>query len=472
MQQTATSANDVNDDIHELYRRARAAFEEYRTWSQQKVDLVCQAVGYELSKPETAEALARLAVDESGIGVFEDKFHKVQNKTRGTMRDQQGARTCDLVEDDPEKGIRKFAKPLGVVANVVPCTNPESTVCCIGLALLKTRNAMIVSPHPRTPGSSNLTVEHIRKALGKVGAPQDLALCIREPSHDKTRELMECCDFAVATGGAALVKVVYEAATPCHTVGAGNVVSIIDDTADLRATAEKIVKSKCANNSASCSSENAVAVEESVYDRMIEELEAVGGYLCSTDEREKLRSFYWPDGKHLNRALVARSATWIADKAGLEVPEDTRFLMVVGEKIGPEDRFSGEKISPTLTLWRWSDFSEMCGRLNRNLEFSGAGHSASLHSERDERRVELALKAKVGRLNCNMPHAAANSGSWFNGQPTTDTLGCGSWAGNMTSDNIDWRHFLNYTWLSVPIPEHIPADEELFGDYFAACGKD
>ena len=334
MQQTATSANDANDDIHALYRRARAAFEEYRTWPQEKVDLVCQAVGYELSKPDTAEALARLAVDESGIGVFEDKFHKVQNKTRGTMRDQQGARTCDLVEDDREKGIRKFAKPFGVVANVVPCTNPESTVCCIGLALLKTRNAMIVSPHPRTPGSSNLAVEHIRKALGKVGAPEDLALCIREPSHDKTRELMEHCDFAVATGGAALVKVVYEAATPCHTVGAGNVVSIIDGTADLRATAEKIVKSKCANNSASCSSENAVAVEESVYDRMVGELEAVGGYLCSTEEREKLRSFYWPDGEHLNRALVAKSATWIAEKAGLEVPEDTRFLMVVGEKVG------------------------------------------------------------------------------------------------------------------------------------------
>ena len=451
MQQTATSANDANDDIHALYRRARAAFEEYRTWPQEKVDLVCQAVGYELSKPETAEALARLAVDESGIGVFEDKFHKVQNKTRGTMRDQQGARTCDLVEDDPAKGIRKFAKPFGVVANVVPCTNPESTVCCIGLALLKTRNAMIVSPHPRTPGSSNLAVEYIRKALRKVGAPEDLALCIREPSHDKTRELMECCDFAVATGGAALVKVVYEAATPCHTVGAGNVVSIIDDTADLRATAEKIVKSKCANNSASCSSENAVAVEESVYDGMIEALQAVGGYLCSTEEREKLRSFYWPNGKHLNRALVAKSATWIADKAGLEVPEDTRFLMVVGENVGPEDRFSGEKISPTLTLWKWSDFSEMCARLNRILDFSGAGHSASLHSARDERRVELALQANVGRLNCNMPHAAANSGSWFNGQPTTDTLGCGSWAGNMTSDNIDWRHFLNYTWLSTPI---------------------
>ncbi len=472
MQQTISNTGTEVDNIKELYRRARKAFEDYQHWPQDKVDMVCQAVGWELSKPETAEKLARLAVDESGIGVFEDKFLKVQNKTRGTLRDQLGAKTCDLVEEDKAKGIRKFAKPLGVVANVVPCTNPESTVCCIGLSLLKTRNAMIISPHPRTPGSSNLTVEHIRKALKKVGAPEDLALCIKQPSHEKTRDLMQRCDFAVATGGAALIRVVYEAGTPCHTVGAGNVVSIIDETTDLKAAAEKIVKSKCANNSASCSSENAVAIEASVYDAMLEALKAEGAYLCSTKERERLRKYYWPDGRQLNRDLIAKPATWIAKQAGLDVPEGTRFLMVIGEKIGREDRFSGEKISPTLTVWKWNDFSEMCERLNAILAFSGIGHSTSLHSERDERRVELALKAKVGRVNCNMPHAAANSGSWFNGQPTTDTLGCGSWAGNMTSDNIDWRHFLNYTWLSTPIPEHIPSDEELFGDYLAEYGKD
>ncbi len=472
MQQTVTTPDSQVDNIKELYQRARKAFEEYQNWPQEKVDMVCQAVGWEISKPETAEKLARLAVDESGIGVFEDKFHKVQNKTRGTMRDQLGARSCDLVEENKETGIRKYAKPYCVVANVVPCTNPESTVCCIGLALLKTRNAMIVSPHPRTPGSSALTVEYIRKALRTVGAPEDLVLCIKQPSHEKTKELMERCDFAVATGGAALIRVVYDAGTPCHTVGAGNVVSIIDSTADLKTTAEKIVKSKCANNSASCSSENAVAIEANVYEEMLEALKDQGGYLCSTEEREKLRAYYWPDGKHLNRDLVAKPATWIAEKAGLHVPEGTRFLMVIGEKIGPEDRFSGEKISPTLTVWKWDDFSEMCDRLDRILAFSGMGHSTSLHSEKDERRVELALKTKVGRVNCNMPHAAANSGSWFNGQSTTDTLGCGSWAGNMTSDNIDWRHFLNYTWLSVPIPEHIPSDEELFGNYLNQYGKD
>ena len=267
-------------------------------------------------------------------------------------------------------------------------------------------------------------------------------------------------------------RVVYEAGKPSHTVGAGNVVSIIDDTADFKATAEKIVKSKCANNSASCSSENAVAIQAEVYDTMLQHLQAVGGYHCSHEEREKLRAFYWPDGEHLNRDLVAKPATWIADKAGIKVPEATRFLMVEGIKPGPEDRFSGEKISPTLTLWKWTDFSEMCERLKSILKFSGEGHSASIHTEIDERRVELALQANVGRVNCNMPHTAANSGSWFNGNPTTDTLGCGSWAGNMTSENIDWKHFLNYTWLSMPIPEHIPSDEQLFGNYLKKWGQD
>jgi len=460
------------DDIKAMYERARKAFEEVEFWPQEKVDEMVAAVGWEWQKVENAEALARMAVDESGIGRYEDKVHKVTAKTRGTMRDLVGQKTCGLVREEPEKGLRIFAKPMGVIANVVPCTNPESTVCCIGLSVLKTRNAMIVSPHPRTPKSTGLAVELGRKALAKVGAPVDLMQCIEEPSREKTKELMAGCDFAVATGGAALVRVVYEAGKPCHTVGAGNVISIVDETADFKATAAKIVKSKCANNSASCSSENAVAVEASVYGEMVDALKAEGGFLCSEDEREKLRTYMWPDGKSLNRDIVAKPVAFIAEHAGIDIPDGTRFLMVEGTKPGPEDRFSGEKISLTLTLWKWDDFSEMVERMKEMQRFSGEGHSSSIHSLRDERKVELAIKANVGRVNCNMPHAAANSGSWFNGQPTTDSLGCGSWAGNMTTDNLNWKHFLNYTWLSDPIPEHIPSDEELFGDYLAKFGRD
>jgi len=461
------------DDIKEMYRRARKAFQEIEFCSQEMADEIAAAVGWEWQKEEVAKKLARLAIDESqGIGVYEDKVLKIQNKTRGTMRDQLGAKTCGLIKEDKEKGLRIFAKPIGVIANVVPCTNPESTICCIGISILKTRNAMIVSPHPRTQGSSYLTVEHGRKALAKIGAPVDLLQCIKNTSREKTRELMHHCDFAVATGGAALVKVVYEAGKPAHTVGAGNVVSFIDETANLKAAAAKIVKSKTANNSASCSSENAVAIEASVYDEMLAALQTEGGYLCSKDEREKLRAYMWPDGKHLNRDIVAKSAKYIADNAGINIPEGTRFLMVIGQKAGPEDRFSGEKISLVLTVWKWTDFSDMIEQMKEMHRFSGEGHSASIHSLNEDRKIELAIKANVGRVNCNMPHAAANSGSWFNGQPTTDSLGCGTWAGNMTSDNINWRHFLNYTWLSDPIKEHIPSDDELFGDYLKKWGRD
>ena len=463
----------MEDNLEQIYGRARAAFKEVEFWPQEKVDEMVAAAGWEWQKEETAEALARLAVEESGgIGVYEDKVKKIQNKTRGTMRDLIGERTCGLVREDREKGLKIFAKPMGVIANVVPCTNPESTVCCLGLSTLKTRNAMIVSPHPRTQGSSWLTVEHGRRALRKVGAPENLLQCIKKTSHEKTGQLMAQCDFAVATGGAALVKVVYNAGKPAHTVGAGNVVSIIDDSADLKDAAQKIVMSKTANNSASCSSENAVAIESTIYDEMLEALKAEGGYLCTTEERERLREYYWPDGEHLNRDVVAKPVAYLARKAGIEISERTRFLMVIGEKAGPEDRFSGEKISLVLTVWEWTDFSEMVERMKAMHRFSGEGHSASIHTQREERQVELGMKANVGRVNCNMPHAAANSGSWFNGNPTTDSLGCGTWAGNVTSENINWKHFLNYTWLSTPIPERIPTDEELFGNYLEKWGCD
>jgi sulfoacetaldehyde dehydrogenase len=462
----------MEDNIQEMYKKARKAFREIENWSQEKVDEMVQAVAWELLKEDVRHKLGHMAVDESDIGNAEDKVNKIKNKTLGTLWDMRNAKTCGLIEENKALGIRKYAKPIGVIANVVPCTNPESTICCLALSTLKTRNAQIVSPHPRTQKTSYETVLHVRKALEKIGAPVDLVQCIKQTNHAKTAELMSNCDFAVATGGAALVKVVYAAGKPAQTVGAGNVVSIVDETADIDAAAHKIRLSKIANNSASCSSENAVALYESIFDDMIAALKSEGGYLCSTDEREKLRKYMWPDGTHLNRDIVARPATVIAKNAGLTVPEDTRFLMVIGEKVGPEDRFSGEKISPVLTVWKWDDFDEMLDRLEKILKFSGEGHSVSIHTENDERRVKLALQANVGRVVCNMPHAHANSGGWTTGLPTTDTLGCGSWAGNIFSGNINWENFLNYTLLSIPKEEYIPSEEELCGAYLKKWGRD
>jgi len=462
----------MEDNIKEMYGRARKAYREVEFWPQEKVDEMVQAVAWELLRDDVRHKLGYMAVEESDIGNAEDKVNKIKNKTLGTLWDMRNAKTCGLIEENKALGIRKYAKPIGVIANVVPCTNPESTICCLALSTLKTRNAQIVSPHPRTQKTSYETVQHVRKALEKIGAPVDLVQCIKQTSNAKTSELMAHCDYAVATGGAALVKVVYAAGKPAQTVGAGNVVSIVDQTADIAAAAHKIRLSKIANNSASCSSENAVALYEGIYDEMIEALKSEGGYLCNTDEREKLRKYMWPDGTHLNRDIVARPATFIAQHAGLTVPESTRFLMVIGKKVGPEDRFSGEKISPVLTVWKWTDFDEMLDRLEKILKFSGEGHSVSMHSENDERRIKLALRANVGRVVCNMPHAHANSGGWTTGLPTTDSLGCGTWAGNIFSGNINWQNFLNYTLLSIPKEEYVPTVEELCGLYLEKWGKD
>ncbi len=463
----------MEDNIKEMYEKARAAFKVVEYWPQEKVDEMVLAVGWELQKKETAEELARLAVEKSGIGVFEDKVHKIGTKVRGTLYDQIGVKTCGLVEEDKAKGIRKYAKPIGVIANVVPCTNPESTVCCIALSTLKTRNAIICSPHPRTELATYMTVEHIRKGLTKVGAPVDLVQCIRHTSNEKTQELMANCDYAVATGGAALVKVVYAAGVPAQTVGAGNVISIVDSTveADLPGVAARLKKSKIANNAASCSSENAVAVEEKIFDKMIAALKAEGGYLCSTEERETLRKTMWPDGHTLNREVVAKSALFIADLAGLKVPPETKILMVMGEKIGPEDRFSGEKLSPVLTVWKWTDFDEMLDRMERILKFSGEGHSVNIQTRLDERMDKIGRRANVSRVVCNMGHTEANSGGWTSCLGFTDTLGCGTWAGNISCENINWRQFLMYTRVATPVANYQPSDDALFGSYLKKWGN-
>jgi sulfoacetaldehyde dehydrogenase len=462
----------MHDDIDQMYRRARSAFEEIEFWPQDKVDEMVAAVGWELQKEETARTLVKQAMEEGGLGVYEHKVGKQINKVRGALRDMNGVKTCGVVDEDKEKGIKVIAKPIGVVANVVPTTNPTSTPSFVGLNLLKTRNAMIVSPHPRTKRSTYLAVEYGRKGLRKVGAPEDLFLCIEEPTNQKTVDLVARCDFAVATGGAALARIIHSTGTPCQTVSAGNVVSIIDETVDCAEVAHMITISKTLDNASGCSADNAVAIHESIYDEMVKALEAEGGYFCNAQEREKLKGALWPDGRIINKDIVAKPVKHIADLAGISVPDGTKFLMAVGEKIGPEDRFSGEKLSPVLTVWKWNDFDEIIQRVKRIHKFSGLGHSVSIQSRNDDRILKLALMTNVARVCCNMPHAIANSGSWISGLPVTTTLACGTWAGNISSDNVNWRHFLNYTRIAYPLKERVPTDDELFGDYLRKWGRD
>ncbi|HNR02485.1 MAG TPA: aldehyde dehydrogenase family protein [Anaerolineaceae bacterium] len=457
--------------IDQLLAKAREAQKVIEFWPQEKVDEMILAVGWESYKRETAETVARLAVDETGLGVYEDKVLKHQKKTIGVLRDLQGVKTVGVIERVPEKGLVKIAKPMGVIGAITPMTNSSSTMPCNGLMILKARNAVIFAPHPRAKKTCAVICEEMRKGLAKVGAPLDLVQYIEEPSIELTQELMSKVDLVLATGGAGVVKPAYSSGKPAYGVGAGNATVVVDETADLPATAAKICKGKIFDNATSCSAENSIIIQEGVFDALLEELKKTGGYLVTGEERAKLKAAMWPDGRHLSGKIVCKSVKFIADEAGIKVPEGTKFIMVLGEHIGPEDMFSAEKLSPVLTLWKYKDFDQAVQMVIDITGFSGYGHSCGIHSVNDEHILELATKAKVSRMMVRQAQSVGNSGDWENGMPFTMSLGCGTWGGNSTTENITVKHFLNVTWLSYPIPAEIPDPEILFAPHFAKYGK-
>ncbi len=459
------------DNLQEMLEKARAAQKIVEYWPQEKVDEMVAAAGWEVYKQENAEACARMAAEETGMGIYKDKLVKHQKKTLGTLRDLDGIKTVGVIEEDKAKGLIKIAKPVGVIGALTPVTNPTSTPPGNGLPILKTRNAVIFAPHPRAKGCTGLAVEYMRKGLEKVGAPADLLQCISEPSVELTQQLMKMVDLIVATGGAGMVKAAYSAGTPAYGVGAGNAIMVVDETADLKDAAHKIFLGKTFDNATSCSSENSVVLQAKIYDQMIENLKAEGGYLCSMEEKEKLRKVMWPDGSHLNKDIVAQSPSKIAKMAGIGAPEDVKFIMVIGEKIGPEDMFGCEKLSPVLTVWKVGEFDEAIDYVERLTAFCGYGHSCGIHTTSDENMLKLAMKVKVSRIMVRQPQSYGNSGNYDNGMPFSMTLGCGTWGGNIVSENIGWKHFLNTTWVAQPIEPVIPDEQKLFGKHWEKYGK-
>jgi sulfoacetaldehyde dehydrogenase len=311
----------------------------------------------------------------------------------------------------------------------------------------------------------------MRKGLKKIGAPEDLVQFIKEPTLELSQELMSKVDLVLATGGSGLVKAAYSSGKPAYGVGAGNATVIVDETADLAEAAAKIARGKTFDNATSCSSENNLVINETIFENLLDELKKQGGYLVTGNDRAKLKETMWPDGVHLNGKIIAKSVKIIADEAGLTIPEGTRFLMVMGEKIGPEDMFCAEKLSVVLTLWKYREFSEAVQKVIDITRFSGFGHSCGIHTNNEEHIMELAMKAKVSRMLVRQAQSIGNGGDWSNGMPPTLTLGCGTWGGNITTENINWKHFLNTTWVSYPIPAVIPDPEVLFAPHFKKFGK-
>jgi len=452
--------------VQSLMQRARAAQKIAEGYTQEQVDKLCAAITWAVVKEDNARKIAKLAFEESQMGYEEAKYIKLQIKPRGALRDMQGHKSVGIIEEIPEKGLVKYAKPVGVVGGIAPCTNPEGTPVVKAMSAIKGRNAIIFAPHPRTKKTNALICEYMRAALKKHGAPEDLIIAIEEPSLESTNELMKQCDVIVATGGGALVNAAYSSGTPAYGVGAGNVVTIIDETADLADACEKVMRSKTFDFATSCSADNNVMIKDTIYDAAIAGLKANGGYMCTADEKAKLQAvMFLPDG-HLNpkSGLAAASPQKIAETAGFTVSDDVKFIMVESTGAGAEHPFSGEKLSVVLNVYKYTDFEKAIDFLNEIHEWSGKGHTCAIHST-DEKRIDmLAKRTFTSRMIVRLPTSAANSGNWFNGLPFSMSLGCGSWGGNSTTDNITWRHLINVTWVSSPIPVVIPDDKDLFGD--------
>ena len=455
--------------IDNLITKARKAQAQIANWPQEKADELAIAIGWETYK--RAPEIAKLAHEESGMGVYEHKLLKHEKKTLGVLRDLDGVRTTGVIGEDREKGLIKIAKPVGVVGALTPVTNCEATLPAKAIPALKCRNAIIFAPHPGAKKTALMVTESMQTGLRKIGAPLDLIQTIEEPSIEKAKELMSKVDLVIATGGGPMVKSAYSSGTPAYGVGAGNAVVIVDDTADLATAAEMIYKGKTFDNATSCSSENSVVLLESIYVDMLKELQKQGGYLCKEDERKQLKSIMWPDGIHLNKSIVAQPVSKIAEMADINIPDGTTFLMVKGENIGEDDPFCKEKLSLVLTIWSSRTFDEAVNIVKSITDLNGSGHSCGIHTTDENRILELGGRVNVSRIMVNQPQSYGNSGNYNNGMPFTLTLGCGTWGGNITSENINYKHFLNTTWISKPIKPVIPDEKEIFGKYWEEYGK-
>ena len=449
--------------VEALIGRARRAQAELEGYNQGEVDELVAAICWSVVKPETAGAIARMAVAETRMGRAEDKYEKLMMKLRGALCDMKGVKSRGVIEADKGRGITKIAKPVGVIGAILPCTNPEATPVLKAMMAIKGGNAVIFAPHPRAKMTNRFIVDVMRRALRGHGACEDMLIEIEEPSHGMTDELMRQCDLVVATGAGSLVKAAYSSGTPAFGVGQGNAVIVVDKTADLEDAAGKIRASKTFDYATSCSTENSLVVQDEVYDRMLEALNGAGGHALGAEDKEALMSVMWQDGK-LNKDIVGQAPEKLASMAGIEIPEKTGFLVVEEDGVGPGHPFTGEKLSVVVAVYRFKEFEEAIELVNRITGYQGRGHSCGIHSTDEDHILELALKTKTSRVMVRQAQCLANGGSWTNGMPVTLSLGCGTWGGNISSDNITWEKMVNITWLSEPTGDRRPSDDYLFGE--------
>jgi sulfoacetaldehyde dehydrogenase len=460
-----TTTDEEKASAQDLLRRTRAAMAQVNRSDQETVDRLCRAIAWATANEQTFGRLTRMSVEESGMGSA-DGVPARRWKILGILRDALRTKSVGIIEEIPEKGIVKYAKPAGVIAGVLPVTNPLVTMVNMAINAIKCRDAVIFSPHPLSKNTALEIARVLRAALKKQGAAEDLVLCVSKPSIPLTQELMAICDLTIATGGAAMVKAAYGSGKPAYGVGAGNATVVIDETANLADAAKNTRISKTQNHGSGCSCDGNLLVETTVYDGFLDALQKEGGYLATTEEKRTLESVMWEAGGRRTLDTVARPARVIAAKAGFEMPDGKSFIIVKEDRIGKAHRFSSEKLSPVLAIFRYDSFDDLLTMVTEIFEVGGKGHSLGIASFNDDHIHRLALMAPVSRMMVRQPNVSGNAGSFTNGMPMTASLGCGTWGGNITSENISVKHYMNTTWVSRPTPEDRPTEQELLGEFY------
>ena len=463
-----------NDEVDLLVERARIAQAKFeKNGSQHLFDIACQAVGWALMEPKQNQRLAELAVRETGLGNVSDKIKKNHNKTLGLLRDIKSVKSFGHVSEDKEKGLSIYLRPKGVVAAIVPSTNPLATPVNNIINALKCGNSIIVAPSPKGAQPLKELLVLIHENLSVIGLDKDLVQMVpMPPSKEKTNKLMQLADMLVVTGSQNNVKAGYSSGTPALGVGQGNVVTIIDETADVQAAAAKIAISKTFDNATSCSSENSVIAIEDIYEKTVKSLNDEGGLLLNEDEVDRLIDIHWKNGK-MTTDLLAQDIDVIIDKVGLKkrADENTKFLVLPVNKADVVEVVSGEKMSRFLTLYKVKNFSEATDLAVQIQNYQGAGHSLGIHTQNEKRAHKIAMFAKTCRVIVNQAHCFATGGFFDNGLPFSLSMGCGSWGGNSIDGNLNWEHFVNKVRIVRTIEEKKPDLEEIFEDYWGEISK-
>jgi sulfoacetaldehyde dehydrogenase len=458
-----TITPDEKASAADLLARARIAMTAVESLDQAAVDRACRAVAWAGGNERTATHLAQMSVDESGMGSPEPKRRA---KVLGILRDALRQKSMGIIEELPEKGIVKYAKPAGVIASLIPVTSPYVTPIGVAIYAIKCKDAVIFSPHPGSRRTTNETVRVMRSALARLGLPEDLLQCVERPSIPLASELMSICDLTIATGGPAMVRSAYSSGKPAYGVGAGNATMVIDETADIAEAARNTRVSKTNDHGSGCSADGNLLVEASIYDAFLRQLQTEGGYLVSEPEKALLQSAYWDAQGHRTPDTIARAASVVAQRAGFSIPADKTFLLVEERHIGKQYPFSTEKLGTVLSIFKYDGFDQALEMVRQIFDTGGKGHSCGIYSFNDEHIHRLALVAPVSRIMVRQVQSSSNAGTFTNGMPMTSSMGCGVWGGNITNENISLKHYMNVTWVSRPIAEDRPSEQELFGEFY------